>query len=383
MKKWINMKTPIAFILIAVFFPLISAIEYGDGIYGENIYGGNFTLPGEYCGDGRCNHGEDCGSCTIDCGGCPGEEKTGGSSGGGSSGNKTFGCSLDTDCKPNQYCFNSKCFDSECSDNSFCEENEGEVCWNHRCVKLFDMEILEFESPVKLGEFFNFTYFIKAVAEIKGDVEIDFWIEKDGNKIASGKDTIYMSGFEEKTKFKKLFLPSDVASGSYMFYIQVTYETYTAKAYRNIEIRVDKEGEAAKIKFLPEINSFVGYIVVGMIGLGVFLLCLVFYLERRKIKRWYLYEQKWIKKHRVFIIVLVILIILGFLGYYFKWYEEIARLIIEIDGNNLGVWLVAGGAVIILTILCIYLHKMRKKKPKYSRHQKEGRHIEKRIIYSS
>jgi len=45
----------------------------------------------------------------------------------------------------------------ECSENSEC--NKDESCVNNKCIKWFDMEILDFDSPVKVGEFFNFTFF--------------------------------------------------------------------------------------------------------------------------------------------------------------------------------------------------------------------------------
>lgn len=168
-------------------------------------------------------------------------------------------------CNESQYCLNNTCYDAECSKDSDCDG--GESCWEKQCIKFFDMEILDFESPVNLGEFFKFSYFIKAVAEINGDVEIDFWIEKNGSKVTSGKDTIYMGSFEEKTKEKKLFLPSELESGVYEFMIKVTYGTYSASAHRTIEIKV-KDG-VATIEPVSEKNNFV------MISLTVLVLSVV------------------------------------------------------------------------------------------------------------
>ncbi|MFA7707870.1 MAG: hypothetical protein WCX73_02890 [Candidatus Pacearchaeota archaeon] len=161
----------------------------------------------------------------------------------------------------------------ECVNDSSCNTKKGEVCLNNKCTKLFDMEILKFDSPVGLGEFFNFTYFVKAVAEINGDVEIDFWIEKQGEKITSGKDTIYMGSFEEKTKEKKLFLPSEVDSGTYEFFIQVKYGNYTASAHRTIEIEIDKGLAiitASDSKNKPVIILVILFMSLILIGLIVF-----------------------------------------------------------------------------------------------------------------
>lgn len=222
-------------------------------------------------------------------------------------------CSQDSDCELNQYCFENKCRDAECFNNNDCKEDES--CWNYRCVKWFDMEILEFESPVKIGEFFDFTYFIKAVAEIKGDVEIKFWIERDGNTITSGQDTIYFSSFEEKTKTKKLFLPENISSGTYIFYIEVTYGTYTASAHRTIGITVD--GDLATIKVSPKIKDFAIYIICSLTGLALLTLFFICYFERKKIKTELIKEKKWIKKHRFLILALLFLlfIVLGILTY--------------------------------------------------------------------
>jgi hypothetical protein len=182
------------------------------------------------------------------------------------------GCYLDSDCKENQYCSNSTCFAAQCLNDSSCNTQEGETCWNHKCVKLFDMEILEFSSPIKLGDFFNFKYFVKAVAEINGDVEIDFWIEKNGKKVTSGKDTIYMGGYEQKTKEKQLFLPSDVSSGVYDFFILVSYGDYTAKAHRTVEISVNNDKVTMKSADNSKLNAIFAslFIVLLIISAGIF-----------------------------------------------------------------------------------------------------------------
>jgi len=205
-----------------------------------------------------------------------------GSGGGGSGSARISECSQDSECPDGQYCLENKCHSVECLDDSSCNIEEGEVCWDYKCKKLFDIEILEFESPVKTGNFFNFKYFIKAVAEIKGDVEINFWIQKNNSIITSGKDTIYFESYEEKTKIKELFLPKNIASGTYEFNIEITYKTYTAQAHRTIWIDVDEEG-IAKIYFVPPLSNL---IMLGLIVLVIILLAIItiFYLKNLKNK---------------------------------------------------------------------------------------------------
>jgi hypothetical protein len=107
----------------------------------------------------------------------------------------------------------------------------------------FDIKILEFESPIKLGESFDFMYFVKGVGDINNDVTIDFWIEKNEIIITSGSDVIFMGSNEEKIESASLFMPSDVESGIYKFVIKVSYGGIQAEAHRTIELAV-RDGEA-------------------------------------------------------------------------------------------------------------------------------------------
>jgi hypothetical protein len=213
-------------------------------------------------------------------------------SGGGGGGASMLECYSSANCAEDRYCFENKCHDAECVDDSVCKTEEGERCLDGRCVKLFDIEILEFESPVKLGEFFDFTYFMKGMAEINGDVEINFWIERDGTIVTSGSDIIYMGNFEEKTKTKNLFLPEDIASGTYEFIIQLKFEKYIVDAHRTIGITVD-DG-VAEIKLISKIKfrDIATYAIVGILIIAIFIIIL------RKIKKKKKKSKKKIKKKK-------------------------------------------------------------------------------------
>ncbi|MBN1156329.1 hypothetical protein JXA85_01840, partial [Candidatus Woesearchaeota archaeon] len=63
------------------------------------------------------------------------------------------GCSQDSECGPNQYCFEHKCHDAECFEDIGCEE--GESCLNHSCTKWSDVKMIKPESPVKTEDFFD------------------------------------------------------------------------------------------------------------------------------------------------------------------------------------------------------------------------------------
>jgi hypothetical protein len=155
----------------------------------------------------------------------------------------------------------------ECVDNSQCAPDE--VCWNYACAKLFDIKITDFSSPIKLGEFFNFTYYVKGVADINADVVIDFWIQDSkGEIITSGSDVIYLGSFEEKTETTKIFLPTGFRSGVYRFYVKVTHPSYSAESYRTIEVEVQDgvvDIRGIDIGAGPEGNTIIIIIIILLI----------------------------------------------------------------------------------------------------------------------
>ena len=143
-------------------------------------------------------------------------------------------CLDDSNCDLGEFCFENKCYLYECETDADC--NDTKTCWMNRCVKLFDMKIVDLASPIYPGEFFNFTYYLKGVAQIHGDVKVNFWLEKDGIKVTDGYDTIYMGDFEEKLESSKLFLPVSILDGVYNFYAEVNYDSYYARASRVVEV---------------------------------------------------------------------------------------------------------------------------------------------------
>ncbi len=300
-------------------------------------------------------------------------------------------CSENSDCKKDQYCFENKCHKAECFDDSVCNTDKGETCFQYRCVKLFDMEILEFESPVKVGDFFDFTYFVKAVAEIKGDVEIKFWIEQQGNKISSGQDTMYFDSYEEKTKTKKLFLPEDISSGTYTFYIEVTYGKYTASAHRTIGISV-KDGKAV-IEMPVKTSRFKEYIIFGLLEIIIIILLYILYLKRKKIKRKLMRLRRWTNKHKFSILLIVLIILIIALGYYLrlynfikKWFLDALFWLMSLFNNNIYSHLVSYWhylliiiILLIVIVLIFFRKKPRQKKKKRHRHIRHKKKLTKNI----
>jgi len=315
--------------LILLVTPLVYAANYGAGTYTTGAYGvGEVISP-------------------------PPSEGGGG---------VTLECSQDSDCGEDEYCFENKCYEAECLDDSACKADE--VCQNGRCIKLFDVEIIDFELLAKLGDFFDFTYLIKGVADINDDVEVMFWIEKDGKIITSGQDTIYLKSFEEKVKTTKLLLPSNLTSGDYVFFVQVRHDNYIARSHRTIEVKVS-EG-IAEIKSLPEIKELRTYIISILISLSIFILLLIFYSEIRRIKL-EITKESWVSKHKISVLIFFMFIILGGLVYYLDWLRSIgiwvSKAILWSRTNILPYLSYILGIIFVLIILIIIIIIIKKKKP--------------------
>ncbi len=213
----------------------------------------------------------------------------------------------------------------------------------------FDIKIVEFNSPVKLGEFFEFTYSLRGIFSMDEDIGIKFGIEKDNEIISSGLDTVYIGNSKEKIETTKLFLPSTVESGIYQFYIELNHDGYSAKSYRTIEIEV--KGGIAIINPIKIEGNFKTYIIAFLIGLSVFILSFIFYLERRKIKKEIIQEKQLIIKHKISILTLILFIVFGFLIYYLNLVEFIAKSFSKI--NLIYIWMLFS----LISLIIIWLNK--------------------------
>jgi hypothetical protein len=169
----------------------------------------------------------------------------------------------------------------ECESNEECKKDY--VCYKNKCVKLFDIKIIEMDSPVSSQGFFNTTYFMKGMANISGDVVVKFWLENKQQKIDLGQDVIYLGSFEEKTEKIRLFLPSDV-EGIFDFYVEVGFENYNAQSFRKIEI-LRKDGKT-------EIRDLEGgtfelkgnlKIILFIIMMTVFMFVILFFISKYKL----------------------------------------------------------------------------------------------------
>ena len=177
---------------------------------------------------------------------------------------------------------------------------------------IFSIRILDFQSPVVLGEFMEFSYETRSISGITGTSNVHFWIEKDGKMITSGQDVIFLGNLEERTRTAKIFLPSDFESGVYELKIDVDHNGHIQKAYRTIEINV--KGGLATINFgFGKINVIIIFLLILFAVLNIYI---IYRFEKKKIKELLLEEERFIKRHKMSFLTISFFIILGVLVYY-------------------------------------------------------------------
>ena len=178
---------------------------------------------------------------------------------------------------------------------------------------IFSIRIIDFKSPVKLGEFSEFSYFTRSVSGVDGTAEINFWIEKDGEIITSGSDNIYLGNSEEKDRTTKIFIPSNFESGVYELKVEANYKGKLEEAHRTIQINVKQGFAGINGNFGGKFNIS---IVIALTMLAVLNIYVIYRLERGKINKALIEEKRFIKRHKLSVLTLSFFLILGVLVYY-------------------------------------------------------------------
>jgi hypothetical protein len=235
-------------------------------------------------------------------------------------------------------------------------------------VKLFDVKILDVGSPIDAGNLIHFTYFLKAMANINNDVVVNFWLEKNGTTISSGKDTIFIGDMEEKTENAKIFIPTGTEPGDYNFHVSVTYGQYSAESYRQIQI--DKNGNIYSYN-----NNVIYYILPLLIILIILFSLIVAKLYKKKIKSWYKYDEEYILTHKLVAGLLCICIVSVLIIFILGIFNIINLPLITDYGSSIGLfakaWIVPHlifiiGVVFVAALVYLFIrHKKGIHKEKY------------------
>jgi len=93
------------------------------------------------------------------------------------------------------------------------------------------------------------TYLIKGMANISGDVVINFWIENQGKKLTSGSDTIYLGSFEEKIK-TKVYIAKSNSKLIYFDLLNYIKSYSTSNKFAEIPKEIRNGPKKLKIEFL-------------------------------------------------------------------------------------------------------------------------------------
>lgn len=270
----------ITFVFILLFLtPLVLAGNYGEGIYGSGNYIG-ISTPSLYCGDGICNNGETCSSCSADCGPCP-VSPGGGSSGGG-------GCTYDWQCTNwfPSICPESGIQERICMNKGTCKGTEGmpnqtQVCkYLGPSEPLFDIYLSLEEKYKKMcsGDKIKANIKLENYAKVELlDAFMTYWIIDGNNKlIAEYRDT---RAVEKETSFNiELKIPDSAPEGTYRLYAEITYSgNKTAVAGETFEILSEEECASFHI---GDFNwMYLIYAGIGLLGL-VFILVVIWIIKK-------------------------------------------------------------------------------------------------------
>ena len=194
---------------------ICTVISYSSttGILAFNVTQFSAYSAEDYCGNSNCEATESCSTCSADCGSCTTTTPTLLTAGSGGFWVKDKKeCDVDSDCEPGFY------------------------CWENKCAILFDIKITKFYTKLEPGKMLNFTYLIKGMGHVKGDVIVSYWLEKDDEIVSSGQDTIYLGKYEQKNQTSEIVIPSNINEGTYSLHVGVDYLGYKAESQRLIEI---------------------------------------------------------------------------------------------------------------------------------------------------
>lgn len=125
-----------------------------------------------------------------------------------------------------------------CLQNSDC--STGETCIENSCVKLFDLNILDYDLSSD-NEILSFTYSLDVGSDVNDYVMISYWIESDGEIIFSDSDAVFVDGSGVGGNDVELNLPSDLVVGTYELNILISYGSSSSKDKVSFDIDLIKE----------------------------------------------------------------------------------------------------------------------------------------------
>lgn len=251
-------KCVILFLILAIFFPFISAGNYGAGTYGSGVYGVGEVIPSP----------------------TPAPSGGGGGGGGGAVCNYKWDC---TNWFPLE-CPATGTQERICVNRGTCTDILGMPAQTRNCTyehkePLFDIFLKLPNSAKKTcaGKDINANIELKNYGKIELlDAFMTYWIVNENNTLISElKDT---RSIATKLNFDvSLKIPESVSNGTYRLYAQITYSgNKTAVAGESFEVNPDY------CKLESTIQSLIPFIIIGIILIIILVLIIILFIRLKK-----------------------------------------------------------------------------------------------------
>ena len=205
------------------------------------------------------------------------------------------------------------------------------------------VRIIDFKSPAKLGEFYDFKYYLRDISGMGDEIIVNFYLEKDEQIISSGTDNFFLES-SNRTINSKIFLPSDLESGYYNFKIRAIHGDKIVESDRLIQVDVTN-GFAG----IDENNLRDNVMIILLTLFAILNLGLIYHIEKDKIGRIFNFmevlasEGVFLKRHRFTILTFSFFLTFGVLIYYLDYMERLPKTF-----ANVGYFILAVLAVLML-----------------------------------
>lgn len=174
----------------------------------------------------------------------------------------------------------------ECVRNEDCEEKYS--CVDNFCILVYELKILDFESPGRLGENFDFRFFVRRFLNVSGDVKTTYWMQDDNGNIAGyGSDDLFLSENEGRTSVGNFVLNEKVRDGDYSFFVRV--DDYNISLIESVPVSLRIVGDSVYIKRKVNVP-----IVIALSFVVVTSLFLIIMFNDKLIALWYWFKRRYL-----------------------------------------------------------------------------------------
>lgn len=177
----------------------------------------------------------------------------------------------------------------ECVNDEDCESDYS--CLSGICIVVYDLKILDFESPGRLGENFDFRYFIRRMINVTGDVKTTYWMQDEsGNVVGYGSGSLFLEENQATTNIGQFVLNDRVRDGSYRFFVRVDDNLVSLVESVPVELRINGDYVYFKRKLNLPIVIALSVVVIASVFIFIVyndkLIALWYWFKRRYYDNW-------------------------------------------------------------------------------------------------